>query len=252
MNPVSMTEPLSLAIITFAFLAGGFVKGIAGLGLPIVTVAILTFAFGLQNAMALMVAPGLLSNAWQAVSGNQTIPALKRISPFMIPSLFTIWLGTGLLVTLDASWTVVMLGIILLVYSVTGISGFSVDVPPKHDKWIGPGFGMVCGVTTGMTGVTSTPSVIYLNGLGMEREKFIQSMGLHFCISYIVLTIALWFRGLLSLEIGMLTLYAVIPTILGQWIGRKLRLRTSESGFKWIFFRVLFAMAIYLIIRAVM
>ena len=246
-----MTDPLSLAIITFAFLAGGFVKGIAGLGLPIVTVAILTFAFGLQNAMALMVAPGLLSNAWQAVSGSQTVPALKRISPFMLPSLLTIWLGTGLLVTLDSSYAVVMLGIILLIYSITGISGFSVDIPPRHERWVGPGFGMVCGVTTGMTGVTSTPSVIYLNGLGMAREMFIQAMGLHFCISYIVLTIALWMRGLLNLEIGILTLLAVIPTIGGQWIGRKLRLKTSETGFKWIFYRVLFAMAIYLIFRAV-
>jgi uncharacterized membrane protein YfcA len=36
-----------------------------------------------------------------------------------------------------------------------------------------------------------------------------------------------------------------------MWIGRVLRQRTSESGFKRIFYRVLLLIGVYLIVRAV-
>lgn len=245
-----MTEPLSLIIIAVAFVLGGMVKGVAGLGLPVITVAVLTFAFGLPSAMGLMVVPGLMANAWQALGPNFW-PALKRISVFLVPSLFTIWFGTGLLVTLNSSWLVAMLGIILSIYAIIGISGFSVTIPPAKERFIGPVFGLVNGITTGMTGVTSTPSVIYLNGLGMKREMFIQSMGLLFLISYVVLTASLWMRGLVTMEIGGLSLFAAVPALIGMWIGRWLRFRTSEASFKRLFYRVLLLIGLYLIVRAV-
>ena len=245
-----MSDPLSLLILAAAFIAGGTVKGLAGLGMPVITVAVLTFAFGLPSAMGLMIIPGLTANFWQAL-GPHFWPALKRISIFLVPSLFTIWFGTGLLITLDSSWLVAMLGIILSIYAITGISGFSVTIPANREQFIGPVFGLINGITTGMTGVTSTPSVIYLNGLGMKREMFIQSMGLLFLISYVVLTISLWMRGLVTVEIGALSLYAAVPAMMGMWVGRWLRLRTSESGFKRIFFRVLLLIGLYLIARAV-
>jgi uncharacterized membrane protein YfcA len=245
-----MTEPLSLLIIAAAFIVGGAVKGLAGLGLPVITVAVLTFAFGLPNAMALMLIPGLIANFWQAL-GPYFWPALKRISIFLVPSLFTIWFGTGLLVTLDSAWLVTLLGLILSIYAITGISGFSLTIPATKEKFIGPVFGLLNGITTGMTGVTSTPSVIYLNGLGMKREMFIQSMGLLFLISYVVLTASMWLRGLINVEIGGLSLFAAIPALIGMWIGRVLRQRTSESGFKRIFYWVLLLIGVYLIVRAV-
>lgn len=246
-----MTDPLSLFIIFTAFLTGGTIKGLAGLGLPVITVAVLTFAFGLPNAMALTIAPGLIANLWQAISGGYLRAAFKRIAVFLVPSLFTIWFGTGLLISLDSDWLIVMLGLILMVYAAIGISGFSVTIPPRQENWIGPVFGAVNGVTTGMTGVTSTPSVIYVNGLGMKREMFIQALGLLFLTSYIVLTASFWIRGLMDLEVGTLSVFACIPTLVGMTLGRFLRSRTSEAGFRRLFYRVLLLVGIYLVARAV-
>ena len=75
-----MLEISSLVIIAFAFFAGGFVKGVAGMGLPAITVAILVFGFGLPTAMALMILPGLVSNLYQAFAGPQWRVALLRIA----------------------------------------------------------------------------------------------------------------------------------------------------------------------------
>jgi len=244
-----MTDPLSLAIIAFAFITGGFVKGAAGLGLPVITVAVLASVFGLKSAMALMVVPGVVTNAWQAASGEHAASVMRRISIFHIPSLITIWFGTGLLIVLDSGWLVLALGLILLAYAIVGLTGFSVQISPSKEKIIGPTFGAFCGLTTGMTGVTSTPSVIYLNGLGMPRDMFIQSMGLHFFISYLVLTAALWFRDLLNLEVGLLSVACVVPALLGMQFGRAMRSKMNEKAFKLTFYGVLMALGVYMIGR---
>lgn len=242
-----MTDPTSLAIIAAAFMIGGAVKGLAGLGLPVITVAVLTSVFGLQTAMALMVMPGLIANSWQALTGGYMIPAFRRIASFLVPSLVTIWFGTGLLVALDSDWLVIILGVILAIYALTGVLGVTMRVPSSREYWFGPVFGAINGVTTGMSGVASTPSVIYLNGLGMPREMFIQAFGLLFLMSYVVLTASLWFRGIVGFEVGAISFVATAPTLFGMWIGRQLRFRTSESVFRRCFFWILLAIAFLIV-----
>lgn len=245
----SMSDPNSVILISAAFILGGFVKGAAGLGLPVITVAILTFVFNLPSAMALMIIPGLATNSFQAIAGPDWKGMLKRIAPFLIPSLLTIWFGTGLLVTIDNSILVMILGSILLIYATIGLAGIAIAIPPAREKWIAPVFGAVNGVFTGLTGVTSTPSVIFLNGLSLPREHLVQAMGLLFLISYIVLTVCLYIRGLFTPTVGALSLYAMVPAFIGLAIGTRTRKRLSEKRFKHAFFIVLVALGIYLIIR---
>ncbi|MEP2560021.1 MAG: sulfite exporter TauE/SafE family protein, partial [Rhizobiaceae bacterium] len=61
-----MFDPLALAIIFLTFLLAGLVKGVIGLGLPTVSLAVLAVLFDLPTAMALLIVPSLLTNIWQA------------------------------------------------------------------------------------------------------------------------------------------------------------------------------------------
>ncbi len=245
-----MTDPASIAIIALAFIAGGFVKGLAGVGLPVVTIALLTFAFGLPNAMALMIVPGLLTNVWQTRSGGNVIVVFKRIRSFLVPALVAVWFGTRMLVAVDPAQVVVGLGLVLIVYALVNLSGFVVKIPARREPVLGPIFGIANGLVTGMTGVSSTPSVIYLNGLGLSRQAFIQSMGLLFLTSYVVLSLSLWLEGVISPHAGALSFFAVLPALAGMILGQKLRQKTSDSGFKRVLNFVLLAIGAYLIVRA--
>ena len=48
-----------LLFITLIFLFAGFVKGVSGIGLPAVSLSLLTMIMGLKFAVALVVMPGL-------------------------------------------------------------------------------------------------------------------------------------------------------------------------------------------------
>ncbi len=55
----------TLAIVAAAFVLAGFVKGVIGMGLPTVSLALLAIALGLKEAMALMLIPSFVTNVWQ-------------------------------------------------------------------------------------------------------------------------------------------------------------------------------------------
>jgi len=59
---------MDLAFTLFAFLLAGLVKGTVGLGLPLVSIALLTPVLGLAEAKALMLVPAALTNLVQAPS----------------------------------------------------------------------------------------------------------------------------------------------------------------------------------------
>ena len=75
-----MLDPLAIAAIALTFLLAGTVKGVIGLGLPTVSLGLLTMALDLTTAMALMVVPSFVTNVWQAVAGGHGRASLRRIA----------------------------------------------------------------------------------------------------------------------------------------------------------------------------
>ena len=245
-----MTDLISLTIIAFAFALGGFVKGFAGMGLPVITVAVLTFAFGLPTAVMLMAVPGLVTNVWQALGGSETREAFRRILPFLAACCAFVWFGTGILISSDPDVLVLFLGALLAAYATLLIVGVRVEVPARQEWWMGPVFGSINGVACGITGITSVPSVLYVNGLSMPRERMIQAMGMLFGLSYVAIVASLWIRDALVLQTSWLSALAVLPALGGMWLGRRARLTTSEATFRHWFNWFLLAAGLYMVVRS--
>jgi uncharacterized membrane protein YfcA len=66
-----MPDTATLFIVAATFLLAGTVKGVIGLGLPTVSLALLTVAINLPTAMALLLMPSFVTNLWQALVGGQ-------------------------------------------------------------------------------------------------------------------------------------------------------------------------------------
>ena len=70
--------------------------GIAGLGLPSVSLGILSLVLSLKIAMALMLVPSFATKLWQALSGSNIGMPMRRLWLFLLPATFKVWLGAGL------------------------------------------------------------------------------------------------------------------------------------------------------------
>jgi uncharacterized membrane protein YfcA len=242
-----MTDPSTLLAIVATFLLAGAVKGVIGLGLPTVSLALLTAVIGLPQAMALLLVPSFATNLWQALAGGNLGAILRRTWPFMAMATVTVWLGALALTRLDAALLSVLLGVVLVAYAAINLGGLKLALPARQEYWLGPAFGAANGVLTGMTGSFVVPGVMFLQAIGLPRDMLVQAMGLLFMLSTLALAAALGGSGLLDAELGMISALALVPAMIGMVAGQRIRHRLSEQAFRTTLFLGLLTLGLYLI-----
>ena len=245
-----MTELPILLLVAATFVLAGGVKGVIGLGLPTVSLAILTATVGLQPAMALLLVPSFVTNLWQGVVGGNSLTILKRTWFFLLMATVTVWVGGLVLVAVDVSWLSALLGLLLVTYSALSLTRPAVSLPSRWESWAGPLTGTINGVLTGMTGSFVLPGVLYLQAIGLPRDQLIQAMGMLFTVSTVALAVSLGGQNLLSAELGTISIISVVPAIIGMVLGQKLRQRLSEDKFRKVFFSSILILGLYIIARS--
>jgi hypothetical protein len=245
-----MTDPAALAAIAAAFLIAGTVKGVVGLGLPTIALALMTLVIGLPQAMAILIVPALATNLWQAAIGGQAGAILRRHWPFFAAALLAVAPGAALLVRLDPAVPLALLGLLLVAYGGAGLAGLRPRIGPRRRRWAGPLTGAVNGLVTGLTGSFAFPGAFYLQAVGLPRDALVQAMGLLFAASTLALGLALGGHGRLDPALAATSAAAVVPAILGMVAGRRLRHRLDEATFRRLFHIALIALGGAVLLRA--
>lgn len=246
-----MLDAFAITAITATFFLAGLVKGVIGLGLPSVSLALLAVVFDLPTAMVLLLVPSFCTNLWQACVGGNAMAIIKRLWPFLTMATLSVWLGALALVRVDTFLLSGLLGFLLMTYASMNLAGIKVVIPPGREPWTGPVFGLINGVLTGMTGSFVVPGVLYLQALDLDRNRLIQAMGMLFTLSTLALGVALQGNNLLSMELGQISALSLVPAIIGMMLGQKIRNRLSEVQFRKVFFISLLTMGIYICFNAV-
>ena len=242
-----MPDPIILAVIVGTFLAAGTVKGVIGLGLPTVSLGLLTVAIDMPTAMALLLVPSLVTNLWQATVGGKGREVLVRIWPFLMMATVTVWLGATALTRVDLRLLSALLGGLLAAYAAVNLTGVRLTITARQEVWAGPLIGTANGILTGMTGSFVVPGVMFLQAIGLSRDMLIQAMGMLFTASTLALAVALQENNLLTTQLGTLSVVALLPAAVGMVFGQKVRQRLSEQLFRRVFFIALLILGAYII-----
>ena len=250
MSALEPAFPLVL-LVAAVFCLGGFVKGVIGLGLPTITMGVLSVAMPPAQAAALLVVPSLLTNVWQV--GLRGLPALAlRLAPMLACVCLGVWVGSGWLAGSGpaATWATGALGVALLAYAAFGLMHWRPVVQPAHAPWLGPVVGLATGLVTAATGVFVIPAVPYLNALGLAREALVRALGLAFLVATVALGFALRGHGALPTELAGLSLLALAPALAGMALGQAVRRRVAAEAFRRVFLLGLGVLGVYLAVRA--
>lgn len=249
-----MPAPEDLVLIALVFLLAGTVKGVIGLGLPSVSLGLLTTFMGLPGAIALMLAPSLVTNAWQALAGPHLRDVWRETGVFMLVATVSIVPMAALAGRADVALLTVLLGAALAAYAVVGMLRPGWHLAERKRRWVGPLAGASNGALTGLTGSFVVPGVAYLQALGLERSALVQAMGVLFTLSTAALGLTLavvqgsgTMTGLTG-PLAIVSALAVVPALIGMQIGQWLRNRLSEQQFRWVFFRALLALGAWIVV----
>ena len=245
-----MIDTFTITIVIVTFLIAGSIKGIVGLGLPTVSLGLLAATLDLTTAMALLLIPSFITNVWQAALGGNGKVIVQRIWPFLCLATISILLGATAITLISHFYLSILLGVLMLIYSMLYLLGARLSIPPKHERWAGPLFGTTNGILTGMTGSFVVPGVMYLQAIGLPRDMLVQAMGMLFSLSTIGLAFALQKNNFLTIEHATVSAFAVIPSIIGMMLGQKIRKSLSEDSFKRILYLFILVLGIFIIVKS--
>lgn len=111
--------------------------------------------------------------------------------------------------------------------------------------WIG----LATGLISSFTAVFVIPVVPFLQALRLEKDELIQAMGWSFTVSTFAMGAVLLQGGMMDPVTGALSLMAVLPSLLGMFLGQFLRARISAQLFRRCFFLGVLFLGLHLSIQ---
>lgn len=221
-----------LFLSSLGLLAGSAVKGVVGIGLPLVAVPILTVLVNLKTAVTMTTLPIIASNFAQSFQGRRFVPMVKRFWTLLLPLFVAVILGTRLLVVLPERVLDLIIGVAVIAVPLVIHFVPHIRVTPGHERWANPLVGIGSGLLGGISSFYGPPLMLYVFGMRMAKDDFIPAISIMYTVSAFGMLIGLYLMGVATLpQLGLSSLM-LIPTGLGMWLGQYVRVQLSEHRFR--------------------
>ena len=75
-----------------------------------------------------------------------------------------------------------------------------------------------------------------MQATGLENDRLVQARGRHLMVSTLVLTLVWWSGNVFALPLATLSLFAIVPALIGLMIGQRGSARMVVARFRlWLF-----------------
>ena len=235
----------------FALFVAGVVKGILGIGVPVVSVSLLSLAINVPMAVALLPVPILLSNLWQSLSSGEIRRTFQRFAPMIAALVVGTFVGARLLVDMDQRTLLGIVGAAVLLFAISAHFPRKLRVGPGVERWLGAPVGFAGGVLGGMTTFFGPPLIMFLFALNLEKDEFVGTISTVYLCAAIPLAAALGMFGFMGPEEYLWSTAAAAPLFVGLLAGQWLRTRISQSAFRRGLLLMLLVVGVRLMYRAI-
>ena len=227
------SEPASVIAAVFcSLIVAGLLKGIIGVGMPIVALPLLSLFIDVKSAVMLLSMPLIFSNVPQALEGGKTGQCLMQLMPVilgMIPGLF---LGVRVLLALDANVAEIIAGLVVI-----GVGGVTLLAPKLQLQArlvlpTGITFGFFGGILAAIAAMPGPLVFIFLLAKGLRGKAFTKEASLYLVVSAGFLAILLTAsRQFNWLDVAVSTA-AMLPVVLGMYAGQYMRDKIAPETFE--------------------
>jgi len=232
------------------FFLGGLVKGTIGVGLPTVTLTLLSFFFDIKDSISFILIPVILTNLVQMLDGKELKSIFQQTKFFLVTSVVFVIPGFLVLRAINSNTILLILASLLVLNSCLVLFNKIITIK-KHTSfqtqfWIGA----LTGITTGVTSIYTMPFIFLIQSLKFNKEKLIQLMGLSFFLYSLTQFTLFYSFSMINEKVLLFSSVACVPIIFGVISGKYLRKVLSEQAFKLLFNYMLLISGIIIIIKS--
>lgn len=233
-----------------AFFTASFLKGLTGLGFSTLCIGFLAIFIDLKLAIPLVFIPSLSSNIMVMADAGRFTEGFKRFWLLYLSAIPGLVVGIWFLGTSDNRIPKTILGLVMLLYGVWGLTNRLARLSEKTEKMLLLPVGVLSGLVNGATGSQIMPIMPYLLSLQMDRNLFVQTINCAFTINTVIMIIGLGKLGLLTLPVLCISAGGIVPVALGVFLGGQIRKRASEALYRKMVLILLIVLGISLAFRS--
>ena len=235
----------------FALACGGFIKGALGVGTPLLTVPMMALVLPPQMAIAIMAIPVVVVNLWQFSQAERSMTVVKNFWPAFIGILIGTWIGVKILSVINEQALLIFVGVAVIAFAVLQSSSYRLHLTEATVKPAGVGFGGAAGLIGGVCSFFGPMMIIYLISIPqLSKNQFVSTISFLYVSAVVPWAITLYLFGILDDRLLIYSTCGVIPVMLGQTLGRRLRERISEDRFKYLIIGILIVSGLSMLWRA--
>jgi uncharacterized membrane protein YfcA len=221
-----------LVLAACVFLLSGAVKGLVGIGLPVAAVGILSQFTDARTAVLAAIFPIVVSNVWQVFRSGDVFGGIRRYWPFAATLALVLLVTTHFAPSVSATLLVLLIGIVIVAFAATNLAFKPPALPEKYDRAGQVFFGILAGISGGLTAIWGPAMVIYFLSRRLEKDEFVRASGILFLAGSIPLLVGYLRNGLITGDIAYLSALMIVPTLLGFALGEQLRKHLDASRFR--------------------
>lgn len=243
---------VEIAILVAIFLVGGMVKGALGIGFPALLIGLLTFFYEPRIAVAMILLAIMATNFRQATIGGSMWEIVKRYKYFCVFSSVGIFAVAFVGSKVPLSLLLICVGIAMSIFALSSLFSNFKKLPAKYDTLAQIAAGVGSGILGGLTAIWGPPLAIYLMSLKLDKDQFIQALGVMFSVQSVFLIAGFVASGELTGRLALIGAVLLIPTFIGMYFGEKMRKKMNTEQFTKVFLCVFLLLALNLVRRGIM
>ena len=224
---------LMIASIMLALVLSGSVKGVFGIGFPVVAMAILPLFITPISAITVIALPIVVTNIQQLFSEKEWRRIIIKYRYMALFMLLASFLSSQILTQISVDLITAIIGFALALFAIYSLFNFTLPIT-THSSWQIIA-GASSGLLSGMTGIQST-AIIYFASLDISRDEFVGAVGYIFLVGGLGLSIGLINNNFLNSSTVMLSLFGVLFSVVGFKLGSLLRPYIHSELFKKLLF----------------
>lgn len=236
-------EIVYLCLIAFL---GGFVQGMTGFGVMLVSLPLMALVIDIKTAIPLIVLLGFIINAMLLFQLASYIE-IKKWLPLWVASLPGIPVGIYVLKTVETRHLEILLGVVILI-TAAGVC-FS-KRPEKELKPVWTGMaGFIAGLLGGSLGAPGPPVIVYTSLQPWTKQQIKATMVIFFTLGGAGIILFYFFSGLITKNVLVPFQYCVFPLVFGVLTGILLFDRINENIYRRIVNLFLFALGAMMLVK---
>ena len=220
----------TILIMLIALCLGGFTKGVISWGFPLVSLPILTIALPPTSAIFLLFFPIIFANIREIKIKNWK--TYKKLIPFSLGIFCGIIIGSVIFHTSNSDIISIAIGITIIICGVINFVGFKINEKYLLKPFFGLSYGLVSGIIGGMTTVLGPFMIIYLVSLNLSKNIFSEFVSLAVFSTLIPLYGMFFVYQDVVISDFFASGLALIPALLMQFLGLKIRNIISQEKFR--------------------